>query len=54
MMCKALNQNYDILVKRNHKNLLVNKFHRFLNIAITTVLDDRETNDIFVAASVAA
>ena len=53
-ICKALNINYDILAKRNHKGLLVEKFHRFINKAIIIVAEDRRTNDIFVAASVVA
>ena len=53
-MCKALHINYEILAKRNHKGLLVEKFHRFLNKAITIAAEDRGTNDIFVAAGVAA
>ena len=54
IMCKVLNINFDILAKRNHKGLRVKKFHRCLNKAITIAAEDRETNDIFVAASVAA
>ena len=53
-ICKPLNVNYDILAKRDHKSLLVKKIHRLLNKAITIAAEDRETNDIFVAASVAA
>ena len=53
-MCKYLNIDYDILAKRNHKGPLVEKFHRFINKAITIVAEDKRTNDIFVAASVAA
>ena len=30
-MCKALKINYDILAKRKHKGLLVDKFNRFVN-----------------------
>ena len=53
-ICKALNINYDILAKRNHKGLLVEKFYRFLNKSITIEVEDRGTNDIFVTTSVAA
>ena len=53
-MCKALRINYDIFSKRNHKRLLVDKFHRFLNKVVTIAVEDRGTNDVFVAASVAA
>ena len=52
-MCKSLNINYDVLAKRNHKSLLVEKFHRYIIMAITIEADDRGTNDIFVAAVVA-
>ena len=34
--------------------MLVEKFHRFLNKAITIAVEDRGTNDVFVAASIAA
>ena len=34
-MCKSLNINYDVLAKRNHKSLLVEKFHRYIIMAIT-------------------
>ena len=53
-MCKASRINYEILAKRDHKGLLVEKFYRFLNKAITIAAEDRVTNDIFVAAGVAA
>ena len=53
-MCKSLNINYDALAKRNHKGLLVENFHRFINMAITIAAEDRETSDLFVAAGVAA
>ena len=53
-MCKALRINYKIIAKHNHKGLLVEKFHRFLNKAITIAAKNRETNDIFVATGVAA
>ena len=52
-MCKVLRINYEILAKRNHKRLLVEKFHRFLNKAITITVVDRGTNDVFVVAGVA-
>ena len=52
-MCKALRINYDIFSKRNHKRLLLEKFHRFLNKVVTIAVEDRGTNDVFVAASVA-
>ena len=50
-MCKTLNIYYNILAKRNHVGLLVEKLYIFL--VITIAVDDRGTNDIFVTASVA-
>ena len=34
-MCQALNLNYDILAKRNHKGLCVEHFYHFLNKSVT-------------------
>ena len=53
-MCKSLNINYDVLVKSNHKCLLVEVFHRLINKEITIVAENRGTNDIFVVAGVTA
>ena len=53
-MCKALALNYDILAKRNHKGLTVEHFHRFLNKAVTIAMEDRQSNDVFVPAGIAA
>ena len=53
-MCQALNLNYDILAKCNHKGLSVEYFHRFLNKYVTISVEERSTNDIFVPASIAA
>ena len=53
-MCQALNLNYDVLAKRNHKELSVEHFHRFLNKSVTIAAKERGTNDIFVLASIAA
>ena len=50
----ALNLNYDVLAKHNHKGLAVDYFHRFLNKSITIAAEDRGTNDIFVPAGIAA
>ena len=52
-MGKSFNINHDNLAKRNHKGLLVEKFRRFINKAITIVVEDRGTNNIFVAVDVA-
>ena len=54
VMCKALNINYDILTKWNHRGLLVEKFHRFIKKAITITVEDRGTNSICLAAGIAA
>ena len=53
-MCQALNLNFDVLAKRNHKGLSVENFHRFLNKSVTIAAEDRGTNDIFVPASITA
>ena len=53
-MCTALDINCDILVKRNHKELTVEHFHRFLNRAVTIAMKDRQSNDIYVPARIAA
>ena len=53
-MCKALDLNYNILVKRNHKELTVEYFHRFLSKAITITIEDRQSNDVFVPVGIAA
>ena len=52
--CKTLNINFDILSKINHKGLLVGKSHRFMNKSIMIAVEDRETNDVFLATSVVA
>ena len=48
-MCEALNLNHDVLAKRNHKDLTVEHFHRFITIAT----EEHNTDDIFVPAYVA-
>ena len=53
-MCQALNLNYDVLAKRNHKGISVEHFHRFLNKSVTIAVEKRGTNDIFVPASIAS
>ena len=53
-MYKALDLNYDVLAKRNHKVSFVGKFHRFLNKAVTIAMEDRQRNDIFVPSGIAA
>ena len=52
-ICQALNLNYDVLAKRNHKGLSVEHFHRFLNKSVTIVEEERGTTDIFAPASIA-
>ena len=51
-MFKALNINYDILAKRNHKGLRIEKSYRFINEDITIVAEGRGTNDVFVTVGV--
>ena len=53
-MCQALYLNYAFLAKRNHKGPLVEHFYRFLNKSVTIAAEDRDTNDIFVPASITA
>ena len=52
--CEALNLNHDALIKRNHKCLTVEHFHRFLNKSITIATKARGTNDMFVPTDIAA
>ena len=53
-MCKALDLNYDILAKRNHKGLSVEMFYRFLNKTTAIAMEDRYSNDVFVSGGIAA
>ena len=53
-MCNALSLNYDVLMKRNHKGLTIEHFHRFLNKSVTIAAKYRGTNNIFVPAGIAA
>ena len=46
---KVLNINCDNIDKRNYKGLLVEEFHKFINMAITIAAKCRGRNDIFVA-----
>ena len=46
-MCDVLNSKYDVLAKRNHKGLIVDHLHRFLNKSVTIAVEDRGTNDFF-------
>ena len=53
-MCKTLNINYGILAKRNYKERLVEKFHRFINNTITIAVEDNIMNDVSVAVNITA
>ena len=53
-MCQALNINYDILAKRNHKGLSVEHFYHFLNKSVTIAAEERGTANIFVPAGITA
>ena len=53
-MCQALNLNYDVLAKLNHKGLSIEYFHCFLNKSVTIAAEDCGTNDLFVPTSIAA
>ncbi|MGH7955061.1 MAG: hypothetical protein ACREOZ_03790 [Gloeomargaritales cyanobacterium] len=53
-MCKLLNIRLHPLAKGNHKALSVERYHRYLNKAVTIAANDRETNEVFVAAGMVA
>ena len=53
-MYKALDLNYEILAKCNHKGLTIEHFHRFLNKAVIIAMKDRQSNDVFVPAGIVA
>ena len=53
-MCKSLDLNYDNLVKRNHKEIIVKHFHCFLNKSVIIAMEGRDSNDVFVPAEIAA
>ena len=53
-MCKALDLNYNILAKRNHKGSTVENFHRFNIKTVAIEMDSWQSNDVFVPAGVAA
>ena len=53
-MCESLNLKHDVFVQRNHKSLTVEYFNRFLNKSFTIAAEERDTNDIFVPAGIAA
>ena len=42
------------LIKRNHKGLSVEHFHRFLNKSVTIAAEEHGTNNIFVPDSIAS
>ena len=48
---KTLNINDNILAKHNHKGLLVEKLHYFINKNIIIIVEDRRTNDVFIVTS---
>ena len=50
---KALNINFDILVKINHKSLII-KNHRFINRSITISTKGRGTDEVFVTINITA
>ena len=51
-ICKVLKLNYDILFKRNDKELSVEHFHRFLKKATTISMENRQNNDVFVPTGI--
>ena len=54
VMCQAVNLNYDILAKRNHKGLSVENFRLFLNKSVTIAAEERGTVNTFVPGGIAA
>ena len=52
--CDSLKIPFECAAKCNHKFLLVEKFHRFLNKLITIAVSDRDTLDCFVEAGIFA
>ena len=52
--CDSLKIPFECAAKRNHKSLLVEKFHRFLNKVVTIAASDRGTLDCFVEAGISA
>ena len=52
-MYQALNLNNNILAKKNHKELIVECVHPFLNKNIPIADEERGTNDIFVPTNIA-
>ena len=52
-VCKTFDLNYDVFANRNHKGLTVEYFHRFFNKLVTIVMEDRQSNDVFIPAGIA-
>ena len=52
-MFTAIDLNYDILAKRNHRGLTVEHFHRFLNKAVIIAMEGRKRNDFLVSTGIA-
>ena len=51
-ICEALNLNYDIFTKSNHKSLTIEHFHHFFNKSVTIVAEERDTNNISVSIGI--
>ena len=54
VMCKSLDLNYNVLANRNHKGLTVERFNRFLNKSVIIVMEDWQSNNVFVPVGIAA
>ena len=52
-MCEALNLNHDVIVKRSHKGLTVEHFHRVFNKSVTIAVEKRSTDDILIPGGIA-
>ena len=53
VMCTALDLNYDIFAKRNHKGSTVEHFLRYLNKTMAIAMENHQSNDVFVPAGIA-
>ena len=54
LTCDALHLKYACVAMRNHKAVLVEKFHRFLNKAVTIAVEDRKTLGCFTEVGIVA
>ena len=53
-VCNTIYLNYDILARNNHKVLLIEHFHHFLNKATKIVMAYRQSNGVIIPDRIAA